>query len=124
MRQQKLYAKLEKCELFHPQVIFLGYVVSTEGIQVNEPKVEAIKSWPTPTFIMKVQSFHRLKSFYHRFIKDFSSVIAPLTKCVKKGSFEQTKVAQRASETINDDLLRFKVKCDASAIGMSGSYLR
>jgi len=43
LRQQKLHAKLEKCELFTPQVVFLGYVMSSEGIQI-ESKVEAIKS--------------------------------------------------------------------------------
>ena len=44
LRQQKLCAKLKKCELLAPQVIFLGYFVSNEGIQVDESKVEAIKS--------------------------------------------------------------------------------
>jgi len=57
LRQQKLYAKLEKCELFTPQVIFLGYVVFDEGNQVNKSNVEAIKSWPTPTFIIEVRSW-------------------------------------------------------------------
>jgi len=31
-RRQKLYAKLEKCELFTPHIVFLSYVVSGEGI--------------------------------------------------------------------------------------------
>jgi len=30
LRQQKLYAKLEKCELFTTKVIFLGYILSSE----------------------------------------------------------------------------------------------
>jgi len=88
LRQQKLYAKLEKCKLFAPQVIFLRFVMSVEGIQVDEPKVEAIKSWPTPTTTMEVQSFHGLASLYHQFIKDFSSITAPLTEWIKNGSFE------------------------------------
>jgi len=54
LRQQSLYAKLEKCELFTSQVIFHGYVVYGEGIQVDESKIEAIKSWPVPTTITEL----------------------------------------------------------------------
>jgi len=42
LREQKLYAKMEKCELFTPQLTFIGYVVSSEGIQVNESEVEVV----------------------------------------------------------------------------------
>jgi len=37
----KHYAKFKKCKLFTTQVIFLGYVVSGEGIQVDESNIEA-----------------------------------------------------------------------------------
>ena len=30
LRQQKLYAKLKKCEIFTPHIVFLGYVMSEE----------------------------------------------------------------------------------------------
>jgi len=103
LRHQKSYAKLEKCELFAPQVVFLGHVVSGEGIQVDESKVEAIKIQPTPSSLTEVRSFHGLAFFNRRFIKDFSSIIAPLTECVKKG-IEWRKASQRAFETIKDRL--------------------
>jgi len=44
LREQKLYGKLTKCEFFAPRVVFLGYVVPCDGIQVDENKLEAIKS--------------------------------------------------------------------------------
>jgi len=65
LRQQALYAKFEKCELFTPQVVFLGYVVYGWGIYVDKSKIEAIKSWPIPTTIAGVCSFYGLASFYH-----------------------------------------------------------
>jgi len=44
--------------------MFLGFVVNANGIEVDDEKVESIKTWPTPTSETKVRSFHGLASCY------------------------------------------------------------
>jgi len=49
LKQGKLYGNLKKCTLFALEVVFLSYTGSAKGKQVEPSKVEAIKSWPTPS---------------------------------------------------------------------------
>lgn len=88
LREQKLYANLKNYEFFASKLVFLGYVVLGDGIMVDPNKIEAITSWPILTTIQDVCSFHGLASFYHHFIKGFSTTISPITECMQGGSFK------------------------------------
>ncbi|PKI57308.1 hypothetical protein CRG98_022307 [Punica granatum] len=84
LRKEKLFANMKKCTFCTNKLVFLGFVVSAQGIKFDEEKVRAIQEWPSPTSVSNVRSFHGLASFYRRFVKDFSSIAAPLTEVIKK----------------------------------------
>jgi hypothetical protein len=44
LREARLFANLEKCTFCTDQVAFLGYAVTLQGIEVDESKIEAIKT--------------------------------------------------------------------------------
>ena len=54
LSQNKLFLKESKCHLFLEKVNFLGHVVSSSGVAVEQGKVDAIKQWPTPTNVNEV----------------------------------------------------------------------
>ena len=96
LQTEKLFANVNKCAFLRSSVTFLGFVVSAEGIAVDPGKTAAIQNWPTPTTPFEGRSFHGQAQVYRRFVKDFSSLAAPLTDLLKTTPFEWTAPAERA----------------------------
>ncbi|KAL0199234.1 hypothetical protein M9458_007774, partial [Cirrhinus mrigala] len=86
----QLYAKEEKCEFHLDKISFLGYIISPEGVAMDERKVNSVLNWPRPTTLRELQRFLGFSNFYQCFIRNFSSVAAPLTTMVKKGASRLT----------------------------------
>jgi hypothetical protein len=84
LRENKLYAKLDKCEFWLKEVIFLGHVISAGEICVDPGKVEAVLKWEKPTSVTKIRSFLGLAGYYRRFIEGFSTIASSLTKLTRK----------------------------------------
>jgi hypothetical protein len=79
LRDEKLFAKLSKCEFNKPSVTFLGHVVGQEGLRMERKKVECVSLWPRPATKLEVQLFSGFANYYRRFIKGFSQIAAPIS---------------------------------------------
>ena len=58
LRGEKLLINMEKCRFVKKELLYLGFVVSIEGLKMDPEKVNAILEWPTPRSATEVRSFH------------------------------------------------------------------
>ncbi len=100
----QLYAKAEKCEFHQESVSFLGYVISSGGVAMEDQKVHTVVNWPQPTNLKELQRFLGFANFYRRFIRNFSSIAAPLTSMTKRSSQRLTwsPTARQAFQTLKE----------------------
>ena len=78
LKEFNLKIKLKKTYFFQKSVVFLGHVLSKDGISPNLEKVSKVKDWPVPKMAKEVHSFLRLASYYHWFIPQFVKWANPL----------------------------------------------
>ncbi len=86
LRKHSLYANLKKCRFHQYEVRFLSYIVSHQGIQMEEEWINAVRDWLEPQLVRDIQVFLRFANFYRRFIQGFSRLAAPLNSMLKTTS--------------------------------------
>src|SRR6218665_2165023 len=100
-----LKLKPSKCHLLQRRVLFLGHVVSGEGIATDPDKVGAVKNWPTPTKLKDVRAFLGLCSYYRKFVPEFAQIARPLHALTKKDTrFAWSEECNMAFELLKERL--------------------
>ena len=96
-----LGVNLKKSSFHLTKVEFLGYIISSEGIEMSEAKLQEVRDWATPRKVKDVQEFLGFANFYRRFIKDFAKVAVPLTTLTRKDEpWNWTKRCQEAFDQL------------------------
>jgi len=106
-RFDRAYLQLQpgKCVFAQPQVEYLGYIVSRDGIRASPDKTKAVKNFPIPKNVKEVRSFLGLASFYRRLVPQFAHIAKPMSELLRKDTpFVWTERQQSAFEALKSAL--------------------
>jgi hypothetical protein len=131
LQENGITLKEEKCKFFMPEVEYLGFNVSKDGLKPTEAKVKAIKEADAPKCVSELRSFIGIVNYYSRFLPNLAHKMTPLYSLLKKTQkWNWSEKQQTAFETIKqalsdkvllahynpeDELI---LTCDASPFGI------
>ena len=131
LKEHNLRIKSTKCKFLQNSVEYLGQVVSAQGIDTSERKVEAVLKMSPPTNQRSLRSFLGIVNHYGKFIPFLADLSAPLNKLLRKDapfhwsvesedSFKRIKEALTSTEVLAhfDPKLPLGLACDASTVGI------
>ncbi|GAB0086758.1 Reverse transcriptase, RNase H-like domain [Sergentomyia squamirostris] len=138
LREANLSINIVKSKFCVPELVYLGYTVSPEGISPNNEKVKAILDLQPPSTVKQVRQLMGMMSWFRRFIPNFSEVAAPITDLLRGNptKIEWTPHADQALVRLKELLTQspilatpnysqpFTVKCDSSEYGAGGCLLQ
>jgi hypothetical protein len=118
------------------KLLYLGHIISAQGVQVHQEKIRAILDWPMPRNMTGLRSFFGLSSYYRRFVQGFFQLGASLIDLTKHGAFIWTEKSQEAFDHMKevmgtcpmlappDFTLQFVLECDASGEGIGAVFMQ
>ncbi|XP_026452020.1 uncharacterized protein LOC113352415 [Papaver somniferum] len=130
LRKHQLFVKESKCTFAQPSVGYLGHVISSEGVAVEQEKIDSVLFYPIPSTVKSLRGFLGLAGYYRKFVKNFGKICAPLIQLLKKDAFLWTDEATSAFRALQhvltttpvlmlpDFTKEFYLECDASGTGL------
>jgi len=95
-----VFVKLSKCAFGVNSIQYLGHIISADCVAMGPAKVQVVRDWPQPRSASAVHRFLGLVGYYHKFVRDYGTLAAPLTALLRKEGFSWTEEAIAAFETL------------------------
>ena len=99
LQDKGLRLKAGKCEIGVPEVVYLGFKITRDGLLPTTTKVDAIAKAPAPKDITQLRSYLGLINFYRKFIPRAATLLEPLNRLLRANSkWQWTQEQQKAFE--------------------------
>jgi hypothetical protein len=85
LRDADLQVNIKKSKFWITRMKFLGFIVFTEGIEVDSDKITVIWDWQVLSTVQGVQGFLEFYNFYWCFIREYECIAKPLNALTHKG---------------------------------------
>jgi hypothetical protein len=106
LREAGLQADIKKCEFGVTRTKYLGFILTTKGLETDPDKTEPLRNWKRPETVTGVKSFLGFCGFYRQFIRDFGKIALPLTTLTKPSEpYHWTENCTEAFNTLRNHLL-------------------
>ncbi|XP_026444472.1 uncharacterized protein LOC113344718 [Papaver somniferum] len=96
LRANQLTANISKCSFGHPEIEYLGHIITGNGFMADPDKISAMVDWPIPTNITGLRGFLGLTGYYRKFVKNYGIISRPLTALLRKNSFHWSPATKTA----------------------------
>ncbi|KAK3731331.1 hypothetical protein QZH41_004089 [Actinostola sp. cb2023] len=83
-RESNLKLNPDKCKIRRSEVLYIGHVLTTDGVKPDVSKLEAITSMPTPEDKHGIQRLLGMVNYVAKFLPNISEVTSPLRELLKK----------------------------------------
>ena len=91
IKQANIKLKRSKCKFAERSIKFLGFVLSSYGLALDEDKVIAITKMTPPRTVRGVRSILGSSGFYRRHVNNYSKLCEPLTELTKNSQNDSLK---------------------------------
>ena len=137
LAKANLKLKIQKCKFFTDEVSFLGYKVTTNGMKMDEQRIEAIKNMPYPKNKKEVMSILGTYNYFRGFVRGFADIADPLYELLRKNvRFVWEKRHSEAVDRLKEKLCsapvlkypdfkrEFTITTDASQVGIGACLMQ
>lgn len=129
--------RLEKCEFFQNKILFLGFLLSVDGIIPDPDRIQVIRDFEEPKNQKQLQQILGICNYYRRFAINHNDYITPFRDLLRKeATWSWTNEHSQAFAALKNNFInsvclshvipgaQFKVICDASTLGIGGALFQ